>query len=76
MFDLITSDPAVLGGKPCLRGTRISVEMVLEWIATGATPETIHSTYPHVSTGAIVQAVRYASRFLENEILLDVRHAA
>jgi uncharacterized protein (DUF433 family) len=76
MFDLITSDPAVLGGKPCLRDTRISVEMVLEWIATGGTPDTIHATYPHVSADAVSQAVRYASRFLENEILIDIRRAA
>ena len=36
MFDRITSDPAILGGKPIIRGTRISVEIVLEWFASGA----------------------------------------
>ena len=35
MFDRIVSDPAVLGGKPIIKGTRISVELVLEWIASG-----------------------------------------
>lgn len=35
MFDRIASDPAILGGKPVIRGTRISVETVLEWVATG-----------------------------------------
>jgi hypothetical protein len=35
MFDRITSDPAILGGKPVVKGTRISVEMILEWMASG-----------------------------------------
>ena len=32
MFDRITSDPAILGGKPVIKGTRISVELILEWM--------------------------------------------
>ncbi len=35
----IVADPAVLGGKPCVRGTRLSVEFILELIASGATRE-------------------------------------
>ncbi len=35
MINRIVSDPAILGGKPCIKGTRISVEMVLEWVASG-----------------------------------------
>ncbi len=41
MFDRITSDTAILGGKPIIRGTRISVELILEWIASGATRDDI-----------------------------------
>jgi len=41
MFDNITFDPAILGGKPIIKGTRISVEMILEWIASGATCDDI-----------------------------------
>ena len=36
MFDRIVSDPGVLGGKPIIKGTRISVEMVMEWMTSGA----------------------------------------
>lgn len=71
MFDLITSDPAILGGKPHLKGTRISVEMVLEWVASGGTLEGIAATYPHLTPEALQQAVRYAARFLENEIVIE-----
>ena len=70
MFDRILSDPAVLGGKPCIKGSRISVEMVLEWLASGATAEQIVQAYPHLSSVDIEQAVRYAARFLENEVVI------
>jgi uncharacterized protein (DUF433 family) len=36
MFTRIVSNLAILGGKPCIKGTRISVEMILEWVASGA----------------------------------------
>ena len=44
MFKRIVSDPAVLGGKPCIRGTRISVEFVLELLASGAARQDILQT--------------------------------
>ncbi len=70
MFERIASDPAVLGGKPCIKGTRISVEFLLELIASGASRSDIISTYPHLSAEDVEVAVRYAARFLENEVLL------
>ena len=36
-FHLLDSNLKVLGGKPCIKGTRISVEMILEWFASGPT---------------------------------------
>jgi hypothetical protein len=39
--ELIVSDPAILGGKPCIRSTRLSVEFLLELVAGGATCEQI-----------------------------------
>ena len=41
MFTRIVSNPAILGGKPCIKGTRISVEMILEWVASGASRDDI-----------------------------------
>lgn len=69
-FDRITSDPAILGGAPCIKGTRISVTMILEWIASGAEPTPITTAYPHLTTEDITQAVHYASRFLQNEVII------
>ena len=37
LYHTITSDPQILNGKPIITGSRISVEMILEWLATGAT---------------------------------------
>ena len=70
MFDHIASDPAILGGKPCIKGTRISVEFLLELVAEGASREEILKVYPHLKAEDIEQALRYAARFLENEVLI------
>ena len=75
-FDKIYSDPAILGGKPCIKGSRISVELILEWMASGATVPDIHKTYPHLEEEAIFQAIQYAAQFMKNEILLEVKIGA
>ena len=70
MFDRITSDPSILSGKPCIRGTRISVEFILELLAGGASRDDIVKAYSHLNPEDIEQAVRYAARFLKNEVVL------
>ena len=70
MFDMITSDAAILGGKPIIRGTRISVEMILEWIASGASRDQIVTSYPHLTTEAVEQAIAYAASALKNDVVL------
>ena len=45
----IVSDPAILGGKPCVRGTRLSVEFILELFASGASETEIVAAYPQLS---------------------------
>ena len=47
--ELIVSDPKILGGKPCVRGTRLSVEFLLELAASGATQEQILAQYPQLT---------------------------
>jgi uncharacterized protein (DUF433 family) len=70
MFDQIISDPAILGGKPIIRGTRISVEMILEWMASGSNRDQIAQMYPHLTTEAVEQAIAYAaSSFSERRSL-------
>ena len=47
--DLIVSNPELLGGKPCVRGTRLSVEFLLELAGSGATHDQILARYPQLS---------------------------
>jgi uncharacterized protein (DUF433 family) len=76
MFDRITSDPAILGGKPIVRGTRISVEIILEWMASGATRDDIVRKYPHLKAGDVEQALAYATASVRNEVLITAEVGA
>ena len=62
MYDRITFDPAILGGKPIILGTRISVQMILEWIAAGASRDDILRKHPHLAAADIEQALGYADQ--------------
>jgi uncharacterized protein (DUF433 family) len=69
----ITLNPAVMGGKPCLRGMRVTVGMVLGQIASGQTMEQLLVDYPYLEREDIVQALRYAAwRSEEREFALAV----
>lgn len=59
MFDRIASDPKILGGKPCVKGTRISVEFLLELAAQGASRADILNAYSHLAAEDVEQALRY-----------------
>jgi len=72
VFQRIVSDPSVLGGKPCIRGTRISVEFILELIASGASRDDIIRAWPNLTAEDVEEAVLYAARFLKNEIVVNV----
>lgn len=58
---LIVSAPAILGGKPCIRGTRISVQHVLEFLASGQSREDFLVAFPHVGGDRFEAALRYAA---------------
>ncbi len=73
MFDRITSDPAILGGKPIIRGTRISVELVLEWMAFGATRDQILQRHAQLTAADVEQALGYAAASVKNEVLLTTQ---
>ncbi len=71
-FKYISSNREILGGKPVVAGTRISVDLILEWIASGSSIEEIVETYPALSVEAVREAVLYATEYLKNEILIEV----
>jgi uncharacterized protein (DUF433 family) len=70
MFSRITSNQAILNGKPCIKGTRISIEFILELLSSGATFNDILKNYPHLTEEDLQEALQYASRFLKNEIVI------
>lgn len=70
MLDRIVSNSAVLGGKPCVKGTRISVEMILEWIASGAGRGDILTSHPHLTAEDVEQALKYAAQSVKNEVIV------
>lgn len=64
-FPYITSDPEILRGKPIIKNTRISVEFILELVASGGSVSLAES-YPHLSVEAIEQAVAFAEQSWTN----------
>ena len=67
----ITRDPAVLLGRPCIRGIRIGVSTILGLLASGASEQEVIETYPFIEAEDIRAALAYAAlRCNEQEILL------
>lgn len=64
MKDIITQDPEILGGKPIIKGTRMSVESILELLASGMSAEDILKDYPILKKAHILAAVDYASKLV------------
>ncbi len=60
-LDRITVDPAQCDGKPCIRGLRIPVHLVLRLLASGKTPAEIIADYPELEKEDIHQAMEYAA---------------
>jgi len=60
-FDRITFDPEVMGGKPCIRGMRVTVGMLVGLVAAGHTREDILRLYPYLEDQDIAQALAYAA---------------
>lgn len=70
-FERITYDPAVMGGKPCIRGLRVTVGMVLGLLATGHSHEDILGAYPYLQVQDIEECLSYAAwRMEERDIPL------
>lgn len=63
----IAYDPGVLGGKPVIKGTRISVALILNLLAHGMTPTEILDEYPHLKMDDVRAALEYARLTVENE---------
>jgi uncharacterized protein (DUF433 family) len=70
-FERITFNPEVMGGRPCIRGMRVTVGMVVGMFATGRSIEEILELYPYLTREDVTAALRYAAwRAQEREIVL------
>ena len=58
----VTSDPDIYGGRPCIRGLRISVADILDMLAGGATRADILRDYPYLEDGDITAALQFGAR--------------
>ncbi len=67
----ITFNPEILAGKPIIRGLRISVAMILELLAKGATTQAILEDYPDLELADIHAALLYAYSLVENEDVFE-----
>ncbi len=65
IFERISSDPEILHGKPCIKGTRIPVYLIVSLIAEGAAIEEIIKDYPSLTSQDIQAAIKYASKLYE-----------
>lgn len=67
MRSLITQDPEILGGKPIIAGTRMSVETILELISSGMEKQEIIKEYPFLTKEQIQASVNYAAKLVGKE---------
>ena len=68
MYDRITFDPQVMGGRACIRGMRIPVSLVVKLVANGMTLEQILHEYPDLEVDDIYQALQYAADLVDEEL--------
>ena len=77
MMDRITYDPAILGGKPTIKGTRISVQFILELLAAEMSIDEILAEYPHLNREDVLAAINYAAKTIaDEEIVVTLEEAA
>lgn len=74
--DRIIVNPQILGGKPIIRGTRLSVEFILDLLASGVSETEILEDYTHITQADIQACLRYAARAFKNEIYIEFQPVA
>ncbi len=66
---LVTSDPAVMLGKPVIAGTRITVELILEKLGAGETIDDLLLDYPQLTPEAVAAALRFALQVMRQDVV-------
>jgi uncharacterized protein (DUF433 family) len=71
--ELIESNPAVMMGKPVVKGTRITVEMILEKLGAGETVEQLLEDHPRLTREAVRAALAFAARSLKADVVYPLK---
>jgi uncharacterized protein (DUF433 family) len=66
----ITADPAVMMGKPCVKGTRITVELILRKLGAGRSFADLLEAYPQLTGEDLLAALAFAADYMEHETIL------
>ena len=66
----ITADPRVMLGKPCIEGTRITVELILRKLGSGRSFADVLDAYPQLTEGDLRSALAFAADYLQHETVL------
>jgi uncharacterized protein (DUF433 family) len=74
--DRITIDPDILVGKPIIRGTRISVELLMDRLGDGWTMEQILESYPRLTRDDVLAAVRFVTEIFREEDFVAISKAS
>lgn len=72
---LIESNPNIMMGKPVIKGTRLTVELILEKLAAGETFDQLLDAYPRLTPQAIYAALRFAAQVLKADVVYPITEA-
>ncbi len=67
-LDRITFDPNVMGGRACIRGTRVTVSLVVNLVANGMSSEEVLEAYPYLEPEDVRQALQYVAWLAEETV--------
>ncbi len=70
--NIIVRNPEIMAGKPIIKGTRITVEIILKKLSEGISIENLLEIYPHLTNNQIFASLEYASNIIANEDLFEV----
>jgi uncharacterized protein (DUF433 family) len=69
LLSRISIDPAVCGGKPCIRGTRIWVSLILDLLATGISEAELRAEYPALTHEDVLAAIAYGAEAARDRVI-------
>jgi uncharacterized protein (DUF433 family) len=72
MHEMITSDPKIMMGKPVVRGTRITVESIVERVGAGESIEAILEAHSRLTREAVLAAISFAAEALKADVVYPI----